>query len=145
MIYHEIRFHLLNGENHMHWQIKTFNNKKITNIAYYNPEDVQLVMHNCSLFSNTKKAIKVNAKQKRNVCGGVHCEDYTVQAPSTIDTTYRLRYSPIHDPYWRLVGDTRIWDTKQFHELVTQNNKIYVTPNNEPVFDYDWQLSLSLI
>ena len=124
-MHYEVRFHLLHGKNYKHWQIKTKIHNQTVHVRYLNPDHVQLILQNCTLISNNKIAQQVYKSKKRTVCGWIRCTNYIVQTPRHIDANYRLRYSPIHDPYWRN-HENAIVDHESFEELITQQNKVYI-------------------
>ena len=128
----EVRFHLLNGPNYKHWQVKIMQGKKKVDEYYYNPNKYQLEIINCTLVNQLARARWVNKKQKKNVSGWVKCDEVIVnnisQANVPVGSLEKLYYNPIVDVHWRRESDDREfkWDNSEYATLVTDNRQVYV-------------------
>ena len=132
---YRVRFHLQNGKNYMHWQIRevTDDDKLIgsaKDAKYLDPAKCQIEMTGCKLVNDKSKAMKVHNAGKKDVSGWVLCDNYIPRYDDTfpVDNLERLRYNPIVDPVWRREDDEGDfdWDNYHFDSLVTDGNRVYV-------------------
>jgi hypothetical protein len=123
---YEVRFHLQSGKNFRKWQVKAINglNKQV---AYYDPNEVQLELKECTLVNKLGKARKVHKEGVKDVSGWITCKEVlTTQTPT--DGLERLFYNPIKNLHWRREADEGEfqWDGTEFHTLVTGGRQVYV-------------------
>jgi len=128
---HEVRFHLQSGPNFRKWQVKTINgrNKKV---AYYDPNEVQLELKECTLVNKLGKARKVHKEGVKDVSGWITCKEVlTTQNPT--DGLERLFYNPIKNVNWRRESDEGEfqWDGTQYQTLITGGRQVYVLEERE--------------
>jgi hypothetical protein len=118
----KVRFHLGAGENYKHWQIRNI----LTNsVEYHDPNKVQLFLSECTLKNEYKKAEKVFAEQKRDVCGWVYCENVEVSYDFVKPSGRRLFYDPKISPYWQYKDDPSNLDGMEFENLITFGHHIF--------------------
>lgn len=128
----EVRFHLLNGENYKHWQVKKVQGRKDIEIHYYDPKEYQLEMRSCKLVNLLARAKWVHKKQKKNVSGWVRCDEVILRKENNpvlpVDGLEKLFYNPIVNVHWRRESDDGefVWDNTEYETLITQNNQVYV-------------------
>lgn len=131
-LYGEVRFHLLNGENYMHWQLKVMEGSKKVDVCYYNPDQYQLEMRGCKLINKPNRAKKVYESGKHNVSGWIKCEELMLRDKFyprlPIDNLERVFYNPVRDPYWRRESDNNefIWDDSTYATLLTNGKQVYI-------------------
>jgi hypothetical protein len=121
----DIRFHLGAGKHFKFWQIKSDDVP-----TYHNPADGMLVLYGCILKNERRKAERVFASQKRDVCGYVRCRDYASVPHDSINVVglKELMYDPKIAPYWRCSGSPDIYDNITYPTLVTVGRRIFVSP-----------------
>lgn len=126
--HYEVRFHLLNGKHHRHWQIKACCGSKKVKVEYLDPAQGQLEMEDCLLFNNLKKAKKVFAAQRKDVSGWVKCKKVRVVKKQPTDYLERLHYNPKVDVHWRRESDCGefVWDDSKYSTLLTEGRTVYV-------------------
>lgn len=125
----EVRFHLLNGENYKHWQVKKVQGKKDIEVYYYNPNEYQIEMKGCKLVNLLARAKQVHKKQRKNVSGWVRCDEVILRKNTLpVDGLEKLFYNPIVNVHWRRESDDGefVWDNTEYDTLITQNNQVYV-------------------
>ena len=123
---YKIRFHLQRGKHYMHWQIKAYDGT----VKYLDPAKYQIEMYGAKLINKTNAARKVNLAGKKDVRGGVECENFDIIEAGQVDTKYmdKLSYNPIKDIHWRRSGDDGefSWDNTMYDLLVTNGNGVFV-------------------
>jgi hypothetical protein len=121
----DIRFHLGAGKHFKFWQIK------FGRVAeYHNPALSAIVMYGCILKNERRKAERVFASQKRDVCGYVRCRNYTTISYDSVNVEghQELMYDPKIAPYWRCSGSPDIYDNLTYPTLITVGRRIFVSP-----------------
>lgn len=123
---YEVRFHLQSGKNFRKWQVKAINglNKQV---AYYDPNEVQLELKECTLVNKLGKARKAHKAQRKDVSGWITCKEVTATQTPT-EGLERLFYNPIKNLHWRREADEGEfqWDGTQYQTLVTGGRQVYV-------------------
>ena len=116
----KVRFNLGRGKNYMKWKIE-HPDKKVT---YYSPEEVQLIMYNCTLKNNKKISEKIYNGANKQVCSWVLCEKITISEEIIFDQKDNsVTYNPRVVPNW-VYNDKNV-DNMFFNQLHTIKNKIY--------------------
>lgn len=134
---YKVRFHLAKGVNYMKWQvvqivqpkdIRIFKNS----VGYHDPESCQLIMYDCSLNNVSKVAEKIFLGSSKTVCAWISCKDLDV-IPSKLGVSVvnlkNVTYNPRISPHWSLDGENI--DNKKFSCLLTSNNKVYISGQND--------------
>jgi len=105
---YKVRFNLGKGKNYMKWKVEG-----PEGVTYYNPTDVQIIMHNCQLKNQRTTAEKIHGGAHKTVCAWVRCEklftrtqDF-LQLDAYVDST-QLKYNPRKLPHWFAGEDTNI-------------------------------------
>lgn len=116
----KVRFNLSRGKNYKKWKIEYPD--KI--VSYHSPEEVQLILYNCTLKNNKKISKKIFDGENKQVCSWVLCEKITISE----DIIYNqkdnnISYNPRVTPNW-VYNDENI-DNSNFIQLHTIKNKIY--------------------
>lgn len=137
----EVRFHLLNGPNYKHWQVKIMQGRKKIDEYYYNPQEYQLEMRGCKLVNQLARARWVHKKQKKNVSGWVRCDEVMLRKsffPTLpIDSLEKIYYNPIKDVHWRRESDCGefAWDGTEYATLITDGKQVYILEEHDSAFD----------
>ena len=130
----KVRYNLGRGENYMKWKVQS----KIDGVEYYAPEDVQLVLHNCTLKNNKKLAKRIFEGQSKDVCAWIHCESITINHINQNEyyipkgQVEKLLYNPKVVPFWRFESDGFSWSTLinldgcNLSLIFTDNKNLYV-------------------
>jgi hypothetical protein len=118
----KVRFNLGKGKNYMKWKVQYPDGT----VSYYNPTDLQLVMHDC-VFKNYKStAQKIFDGGEKVVCAWVLCKEIDVHPQPLIkDESTKVRYNPRVQPNWLLDGE--IMDNKTAVKLHTIDYGVYIT------------------
>ena len=128
---YRVRFHLQNGKNYMHWQIRG-EDDPANESMYFDPERYCIEMRGCRLINKKNAAQRVHAAGKKDVCGWVECDEYIVHyrkdMEGYLDNLERLKYNPIVDPHWRRESDEGefYWDNLGFASLITNSKNVHV-------------------
>lgn len=137
----EVRFHLLNGPNYKHWQVKIMQGRKKVDEYYYDPQEYQLEMRGCKLVNQLARAKWVHKKQKKNVSGWVRCDEVMLRKsfyPTLpIDSLEKIHYNPIKDVHWRRESDSGefAWDGTEYATLITDGKQVYILEEHSSAFD----------
>ena len=92
-------------------------------VAFYNPQHVQLFMRGCKLRNQKSAAKKIFNGENKTVCAWIDCEDVKLFfGPISLDQ--QLVYNPRKQPHWSFNGEDV--DGKVFEELRTIDNKIFI-------------------
>lgn len=127
-----VRFHLGRGAHYKHWQVKDLKNKDVQ-IEYFDPYRYQLVLEDCELVCNERKAQQVYARGTKDVCGWIKCRDLYVSDPDILtlpDTDFlpRVMFNPIVKTHWEI--DDRLGENcngMKIGEIITSGNKCYIS------------------
>jgi len=123
----KVRFNLGRGENYMKWKVQS----KI-GVEYYAPEDVQLVLHNCTLKNNKKLAKRIFEGESKDVCAWINCESITINHSDKDDyyipkgQAERLMYNPKVAPFWRFESIHCPFDDCKFDLIFTDHKNLYI-------------------
>jgi hypothetical protein len=127
--WHEVRFHLLAGKHFKHWQIKTLTKgKREYEVNYYDPFQYQIIMFDCELHNEPKKAQKVFETQSRDVCGRVRCRDFSIQkadSETNLDCLTMVVYDPKVQTYWHFENQIDNIDGTKFDQLFAIGKRVY--------------------
>jgi len=123
---YKVRFHLQRGLHYMHWQIRSCDGST----KYIDPKKYQIEMFDCKLINKINAARKVNLAGKKDVCGWVECENFSIHDNDSISVKYfdKVQYNPIKDVHWRRSGDDGLfdWDNSQYESLITNGNQVLI-------------------
>lgn len=121
-----VRFNLGKGANFMKWRIE---NTATKFVRYFDPSEVQLVMHDAKLKNQPSTAKKIHQGADKEVCAWIECSRVTVVPLLSLDfslmVNLTLSYNPKKVPYW--VNNGKNMDNKEFKRLVTLNKQIYTS------------------
>jgi len=94
---YKVRFNLGKGKNYMKWKVEG-----LEGVRYYNPDEVQIVMHGCQLKNQKKTAEKILEGAHKTVCAWVKCTAVDIQQPGTAswENPIQLKYNPRVLPHW---------------------------------------------
>jgi len=94
---YKVRFNLGRGKNYMKWKIEGPDG-----VEYYNPDGVEIVMHECQLGNHKKTAKKILEGAHKTVCAWVKCTAVDIEQPGTVscDDLVQLKYNPRVLPHW---------------------------------------------
>jgi hypothetical protein len=119
----DIRFHLGAGQHYKFWQIKSNDCEP----KYVSPFGNYIIMKNCVLKNNRNKAEKIFESQRRDVCGFVRCESYTLtNIGRDVSNLTELMFDPKIAPYWRKHNDPDAYDNLTYSTLVTKGRQVFV-------------------
>ena len=122
---YKIRFHLQRGRHYRHWQITD----KQGNVKYYDPDNYQLIMHNCKLVSQPAASKRVYNSGVKDVCGWIKCEDIEFSKDIEVMGLQRILYNPIIDTEWHAEGVDGAITGSIINKIVSKYDKVYVNPN----------------
>jgi hypothetical protein len=128
----EVRFHLGDGKNYMHWQLKIKQGGKTVEVCYFDPSEYQLEMRGCKLWNRPNKAKQVFEAGVHDVSGWVRCEEVMLRKTFfpklPVDNLEKLYYNPLRDPHWRRESDSNefIWDGSEYATLLTNGKQVYI-------------------
>ncbi len=116
----KVRFNLSQGKNYMKWKI-TYP----TEVKYFDPKVVQLIMKGCQLKNQKSTAEKIFNGQHKSVCAWVLCEDVQVLVDPDIELSdVRVKYNPRVQPNW-VLNDKNVDDHK-FELIHSKGSSLYV-------------------
>ena len=93
---YKVRFNLGAGKNYMKWKVEG-----PRGVAYYSPEEVQIVMSNCQLKNQRKTAERILEGAHKTVCAWVLCEDVSIENRTfNEEGALQLKYNPRLLPHW---------------------------------------------
>lgn len=127
---YSVRFHLQHGPHYKHWQIRDLKDKDCAP-TYINPLKCQLIMLDCTLVCNEKKAKRVFDAGRKDVCGWIQCghvyvNDLDIFDSANTDNLPRLRFNPIVDTCWRLDGYDESFNNKYVDSVITSGGRCYL-------------------
>lgn len=127
----KVRFNLSKGINFMKWKISYPEGHS----KYLNPNEVQLVLKNCTLKNYKKVAEKIFNGAEKSVFAWVLCENIYVKNNPCILNNSKLKkvnYNPRVAPNWEFNGFNS--DGLKFDALISINSGLYVkTKTKKPV------------
>lgn len=114
---YKVRFHLGAGPHFLHWQVR--HGEEVT---YHKPEDVQLVLTECKLRNQPKKAQEIFDGANKDVCAWVECK--TVEVKSGVQGgTYPVQYNPRRVPHWTNPAGDNL-DNAEFETIISQGRSL---------------------
>jgi hypothetical protein len=117
---YKVRFNLGKGKNYMKWKVEG-----PEGVSYYNPDEIQIVMHECQLKNQKKTAEKILAGAHKTVCAWVKCTSVEIQEPNTVfwDSFIHLNYNPRIFPHWFINSGENI-DGMVLEQIVSVGKKL---------------------
>lgn len=117
---YRVRFNLGRGDNYMKWKVEDTVTKTH---EYFDPEEVTILMCDCTLFNRRSTAERIFNGENKTVCAYIKANVVTI-LDSKIDDGYEVRYNPRVAPYWT---DDTCEDIDNTHHkiLVTNNRRVY--------------------
>jgi hypothetical protein len=119
----KVRFNLGRGENYLKWQVKMPNKE----VAYFNPEEVSIMMVNAKLVNNKPTSKKIYEGANKSVCAWIEAEYVSVEGVRSFElSTHKdkqVRYNPRVYPSW-IQGDNDV-DGETYRKLVTSGRNVY--------------------
>jgi hypothetical protein len=130
----KVRFNLGRGKHYMKWKIQSS-----AGVEYHSPEDVDLVLKNCQLKNNRKRAESIYNGENKDVCAWILCDSVEIKEKVRLSFTTedeiiafvnltdskRLRYNPRVHPYWSLMDECV--DNNSYEELYTIGQRIFIS------------------
>jgi hypothetical protein len=118
----KVRFNLGRGKNYLKWKVTHPDNS----VIYYSPDEVQLVMTECTFKNHKSTAQKIYDGGNKTVCAWVLCKDIKIYTDKTItDETNRVRYNPRVQPNWLHEG--RVVDNETAIQVHTIDRGVYIS------------------
>jgi len=119
---YKIRFHLGRGVNYRKWQVFSLT----TDVKYYDPDKVCIIMKDCKLINKENPAKKIYEGANKSVCSWIECTDVEIDHRAIFrSSAIEVSYNPKVIPYWELNGDNV--DGYEFTQLFTVNNSIRIS------------------
>lgn len=115
----KVRFNLGRGSNYMKWKIE---NTVTKDAVYIDPDEVSLILVNCTLHNNRNRSEEIFLGASKSVCAWILCEKIMVDAPKEIEGE-QIRYNPRVAPHWSENGNDV--DGKKYDILKTKGKDIY--------------------
>lgn len=117
---YKVRFNLGAGKNYMKWKVEG-----PTGVAYYSPEEVQIVMSNCQLKNQKKTAEKILEGAHKTVCAWVKCESVSIEDRTfNGDRGLQLKYNPRVLPHW-FINEQENVDNMTATCIITSGRKLF--------------------
>jgi hypothetical protein len=122
---YKVRFNLGKGKNYMKWKVEGPDGIGQHTISYYNPDEVEIVMHGCQLGNQKKTAEKILAGAHKTVCAWIKCESVDIQEPNTTscDDFIHLNYNPRILPHWFINNGENV-DGMVMEQIVSVGRKL---------------------
>jgi hypothetical protein len=122
---YKVRFNLGKGKNYMKWKVEGPDGVGHYAISYYNPDEVQIVMHGCQLKNQKRTAEKILAGAHKTVCAWIKCEAVDIQQPNTTpcDDFIHLNYNPRVLPHW-FINNGENADGMVMEQIVSVGRKL---------------------
>jgi hypothetical protein len=122
-----VRFNLSRGVNWKKWKIDYANGER----EYLSPNDVQLVLHNCTLKNQKTAAKKIFEGAPKIVCAWILCDKIEIIKENknieNKDDVINIRFNPRIAPHWIYDNDENIIvDGGFFRKIFTIENKLYI-------------------
>lgn len=118
----KVRFNLGKGKNYMKWKVQHPDGSS----QYYNPNEFQLVMSDCTFKNHKSTAQKIFDGAHKTVCAWILCKDIVIRSTDFIkDESRRVRYNPRVQPNW--IFDGQIMDNDGAPKLHTIDYGVYIT------------------
>ena len=118
----KVRFNLGRGKNYLKWKVTHPDNS----VIYYSPDEVQLVMTECTFKNHKSTAQKIYDGGNKTVCAWVLCKDIKIYTGKPItDETKKVRYNPRVQPNW--LYDGKVMDNATSIQLHTIDRGVYIS------------------
>ena len=118
----KVRFNLGRGKNYLKWKVTHPDNS----VIYYSPDEVQLVMTECTFKNHKSTAQKIYDGGNKTVCAWVLCKDIKIYTGKPItDETKKVRYNPRVQPNW--LYDGKVMDNETSTQLHTIDRGVYIS------------------
>jgi hypothetical protein len=118
----KVRFNLGRGKNYLKWKVTHPDNS----VIYYSPDEVQLVMTECTFKNHKSTAQKIYDGGNKTVCAWVLCKDIKIYTGKPItDETKKVRYNPRVQPNWLYEG--KVMDNETSTQLHTIDRGVYIS------------------
>lgn len=117
----KVRFNLGRGKNYLKWKVT-----HPDGVIYYSPDEVQLVMTECTFKNHKSTAQKIYDGGNKTVCAWVLCKDIKIYTGKPItDETNKVRYNPRVQPNWLYEG--KVMDNETAPQLHTIDRGVYIS------------------
>lgn len=116
---YKVRFNLGRGIRYLKWKVENLDTKVS---EYYSPDDISLIMTECTLKNNRRIAEEILGGKNKRVCAWVLCEDVKVVSPILSDGT-EISYNPKKLPYWT---DGKLDLDETSHVYLHTNNRTII-------------------
>lgn len=119
-----VRFNLGKGKNYMKWRVL----RPDGSVEFLDPNEVQLVMIDCTFKNSKKAAQKIFDGANKTVCAWILCERLEITWPKGFSDNEDVpaRYNPRVAPNWQVMG-TDV-DGRETQVLHTIGKHVYITP-----------------
>jgi hypothetical protein len=121
----KVRFHLAQGEHHMHWQVKHPDGI----VEYHNPEKSTLILMGCKLKNQRSGAEQIFEGAHKFVVAWIECDKVIVERHSgnalLTEAMHfdEVKYNPRKNPFWECDG--KDVDSKSYPLLISEERKLY--------------------
>lgn len=115
----KVRFHLGRGKNYKKWQVSCQKRK-----VYYDPNEVNLKLHDCKLHNNSKIATSIFKGANKTVCSWISCNAIEILPPKIIQGK-QIFYNPRSHPNWHSENESNL-DKQFFKTLQTYGKNVFV-------------------
>jgi hypothetical protein len=117
----KVRFNLGAGKNYQKWKVEGL----AAGVLYLDPEEVSIVMTNCSFRNHKGVAKKIFEGANKTVCAWILCDEILFVQPDKLqETSQQAKYNPRTQPNWLLDGE--IIDGQTRPRLHTVGRKIFI-------------------
>ena len=118
----KVRFNLGRGKNYLKWKVTHPDNS----VIYYSPDEVQLVMTECTFKNHKSTAQKIYDGGNKTVCAWVLCKEIEIKTTGFIkDETKKVQYNPRVQPNWLYEG--KVMDNETSIQLHTIDRGVYIS------------------
>jgi hypothetical protein len=118
----KVRFNLGRGKNYLKWKVTHPDG----DVIYYSPDEVQLVMTECTFKNHKSTAQKIYDGGNKTVCAWVLCKEIEINTTGFIkDETKKVRYNPRVQPNWLYEG--KVMDNETSTQLHTIDRGVYIS------------------
>ena len=118
----KVRFNLGRGKNYLKWKVTHPDG----DVIYYSPDEVQLVMTECTFKNHKSTAQKIYDGGNKTVCAWVLCKEIEIKTTGFIkDETKKVRYNPRVQPNW--LYDGKVMDNETSIQLHTIDRGVYIS------------------
>lgn len=122
---YKVRFNLGAGKNYMKWKVEG-----PEGVAYYYPDEVQIVMNDCQLKNQRKTAEKILDGAHKTVCAWIKCGSLTIKTDKVFneESALQLKYNPRVLPHW-FIDEAQNVDSMTATLIFSSGRKLFTLKN----------------